>query len=149
MKNLFEKETLSEIEARISSLTPSSARQWGKMNVGQMLAHCRVSLQAATGEKDFPRLLIGKIFGRFARPQIMQEKPFPHNSPTNPGFIITGETEFETERNKLLETINRFHEGGEIKCTSKPHSFFGNLTPLEWARLMYKHIDHHLRQFGV
>ena len=45
--------------------------------------------------------------------------------------------------------IDRFAAAGPKGCTTHPHSFFGPLTPDEWAILMYKHLDHHLRQFGV
>jgi Protein of unknown function (DUF1569) len=44
---------------------------------------------------------------------------------------------------------DRFAKGGAEGCTKHPHNFFGKLTPLEWATGMYKHLDHHLRQFGA
>jgi hypothetical protein len=45
--------------------------------------------------------------------------------------------------------IDRFAAAGPQGCTTHPHAFFGSLTPDEWAILMYKHLDHHLRQFGA
>jgi len=54
-----------------------------------------------------------------------------------------------TERERLSGLIDKFAAGGAAGCTKNPHSFFGRLTPEEWAILMYKHLDHHLRQFGV
>ncbi len=49
----------------------------------------------------------------------------------------------------LSRLIDKFAAGGAAGCTKNPHSFFGKMTPEEWAILMYKHLDHHLRQFGV
>jgi transposase InsO family protein len=53
------------------------------------------------------------------------------------------------ERGRLSGLIDKFAAGGAAGCTKNPHSFFGKVTPEEWAILMYKHLDHHLRQFGV
>jgi hypothetical protein len=149
MKNLFDKPAFDEIVERINKLSPGSQRQWGKMNVDQMLAHCVISLQAASGEKYFPPRLIGKLIGRFLKFTIMKERPVPKNSPTNPAFVITETAGFEKEKERLLQLVNNFHTGGEAKCTTNPHSFFCKLTPVQWGTLMYKHLDHHLKQFGV
>ena len=61
----------------------------------------------------------------------------------------TDERDFMLERQRLRESIDRFASGGSGICTKHPHFFFGPLTPVEWAVLMYQHLDHHLRQFGV
>jgi Protein of unknown function (DUF1569) len=149
MKKLFDKEAYEEIAGRINRLSPETQRHWGKMSVDQMLAHCTITLQTAKGEKYYPQLLIGRLIGRFLRGSIMKEDPFSKNSPTNPAFKVSDSRDFEAEKSKLLLNLKEFHEGGESKCTVKPHSFFGKLTPVEWGTLMYKHLDHHLRQFGV
>ena len=65
MKNLFDKKCTTEIISRIHNLTPTSQRLWGKMEVDQMLAHCRKTLEMATGDKVLPRVLIGKLIGLF------------------------------------------------------------------------------------
>jgi hypothetical protein len=77
------------------------------------------------------------------------EKPFPKNSPTDRTFIITDPRKFEDEKAILIEHIQAFSNGGPHACTRHPNPFFGKLTPDEWARGQYKHIDHHLQQFGV
>lgn len=64
------------------------------------------------------------------------------------GFIVQDERELEAERARLLGLIDRFAAGPQA-CTRHPHSFFGKMQPDEWATLMYKHLDHHLRQFSV
>ncbi len=148
MKNLFEKNTLTEILQRCEKLQPSAQRQWGKMDVAQMLAHCCATMEVATGQKFPPRLFIGKLIGRFAKPSFIGEKPFPHNSPTDKSFIVTDVRDFKKEKERLVQLVKQFAEGGAAKCTKHPHSFFGSLTPQEWSIGMYKHLDHHLRQFG-
>jgi LPS sulfotransferase NodH len=62
---------------------------------------------------------------------------------------VTDERDLEAERRRLLDLVERFAAAGPAGCTTHPHSFFGRLTPREWAVLMYKHLDHHLRQFGA
>lgn len=148
MNNLFNKKDVSEILARIDRLTPTSQRQWGKMNVGQMLAHLNTSLETAMGLNSPKRLLIGRILGPFVKSNYLSEKPLGKNAPTDKFYIFTDNREFEKEKAKAIELLNRFFEGGSTKCTTKPHSFFGILTPDEWALSQWKHFDHHLRQFN-
>jgi hypothetical protein len=71
------------------------------------------------------------------------------NSPTVPDLVIAEERDLDTERDRLTSLIDRFVAAGPAGCTTHPHSFFGRMTPREWAILMYKHLDHHLRQFGA
>lgn len=149
MKNLFEADTTEEIISRIDKLQPNTQRQWGKMDVAQMMAHCSATLEVASGRVVLPRLFIGRILSPFVRPVFTNEKPFSKNSPTDKHFLITDKRDFAQERNQLKTHVRQFHEGSEAKCTQHPHSFFGPITPQEWARGMYKHLDHHLRQFGV
>lgn len=148
MKNLFDQTDVSEILARIDQLAPTSQKQWGKMNVGQMLAHLNTSLETALGLNSPKRLLIGRILGPLAKANYLSEKPLGKNSPTDKFYVVTDNREFDREKAKAIELITRFFEGGSTKCTTHPHSFFGKLTPQEWARSQWKHVDHHLRQFN-
>jgi Protein of unknown function (DUF1569) len=149
MKNLFEKETTNEIVARIDQLQPTTQRQWGKMDVAQMLAHCATTMDMASGRLNTPRIFIGRLIGSVARPIFTNEKPFSKNSPTDKKLRIADPRDFARERERLKQNVLEFHRGGEAKCTRHPHPFFGRLSPQDWARGMYKHLDHHLRQFGV
>jgi len=149
VKNLFEAYTTEEIISRIDKLQPNTQRQWGKMDAPQMMAHCSATLEVASGRVVLPRLFIGRILGPFVRPVFTNEKPFSKNGPTDKHLLITDKRDFGQEQNQLKTHVRQFHEGGEAKCTKHPHSFFGPITPQEWARGMYKHLDHHLRQFGV
>jgi hypothetical protein len=79
------------------------------------------------------------------------DKPMRRNSPSSPELFLADPTQgdFERERAQLMQAIDRFATAGAVGCTQHPHPFFGPLQPQQWAILMYKHVDHHLRQFGV
>ncbi len=96
------------------------------------------------------RILIGRLLGPLAKKSlIVNGEPMRRNSMTDKSVIVADERDFTVERQRLLEAIDRFATGGPRICTKHPHFFFGPLTPVEWASLMYQHLDHHLRQFGV
>jgi hypothetical protein len=147
MKNLFEREAVDELLARIDQLQPTSQRQWGKMEVAQMIAHCSAALDMASGRLNPPRMLLGRLIGPLVKPVYTNEKPFSPNSPTDKRLIVSDQRDFTREQEQLRAKVRQFHEGGEGLCTKHPHPFFGVLTPQQWSRGMYKHLDHHLRQF--
>jgi hypothetical protein len=150
MKSLFESGCIDEVQQRLSRLQPDQPRRWGAMNPAQMLAHCSLGLEMAAGEIRPPRALMGRILGPVVKPIAFREKePMRRNSPTSKELVIKGDRDFETERKRLSGLIDRFAAAGPAGCTAHPHAFFGSLTPDEWAVLMYKHLDHHLRQFGA
>ena len=151
MESLFEAKRVKELEQRLLRLTPDSQQLWGKMNPAQMLAHCCLGLEMAAGEIRPRRALMGRVLGPVIKPMAFREdEPMRRNSPTSKELLIIGdERDFETERKRLRGLIDRFAAAGAAGCTSHPHAFFGSLTPDEWAILMYKHLDHHLRQFGA
>jgi hypothetical protein len=149
MKNLFQREALDEVISRIDMLQPSTQHQWGKMDVAQMMAHCSAALDIASGRLNPPRIFIGRVLGPFFKAIYTNEKPLSKNSPTDPKLVVSDKRDFSREREQLKLRVRQFYEGGEAKCTRHPHPFFGAFSPQEWSRGMYKHLDHHLRQFGV
>ena len=151
MKNLFDAAMANQVKSGMEKLEPQSARLWGTMTPGQMLAHCSVSLQWAVGEVVPDRSPLPlRLIGRLVKPMVFRnEDPLRKNSPTAKSLIVTNEPDLGEERLRLSGLIDRFVAGGAAACTKNPHSFFGKMTPEEWAILMYKHLDHHLRQFGV
>jgi hypothetical protein len=149
MKSLFVREDRDAILARVAALQPGSQRLWGKMDPAQMLCHCSRALETGTGDRPMKQALIGKILMPFIRSSILGEKPFGKNSPTDPSFVVADAREFEAERRKLVDLIDRFVERGEASAGAQMHSFFGKMTGREWGELMYKHLDHHLQQFGA
>ena len=149
MKSIFEQSALDDVGRRIDSLSAGSQHLWGKMGVAQMLAHCSTTLEVAAGRRTARRLLIGRLIGPFFKKRFYDDSEFTRNSPTHPTFVVADERDFAAEKQRILRLAREFSEGGEVKCTTLPHSFFGDLTPREWGIGMYKHLDHHLRQFGA
>jgi Protein of unknown function (DUF1569) len=149
LKNLFDKDAHTEITDRINSLSPQSQRQWGKMNVAQMLAHCKEAFKVPLRDKKIPRMFIGLLIGWAFKNKLYNDEPWKRNLPTAPNFIIKDERDFEKEKLELTGLINQFYNGGPQKVGRFPHPMFGSFTSSQWGRAMYKHIDHHLMQFGA
>lgn len=150
METLFEPGRVEEVKLRVQKLRPESERLWGKMKPEQMLAHCTAGLAMAMGEIRPPRALIGRLIGpAVKRVALRDEEPMRRNSPTARELVIGDNCDFAAESERLCAAIGWFAAAGPVGCTAHPHAFFGRLTPEEWAVLMYKHLDHHLRQFGA
>ncbi len=149
MNYLFDAQKSSDIISRINQLSPQSKALWGKMNVSQMLAHCQPPLQVAMGETMLKRNLFGFLFGKKAKKTVVSDKPYKRGLPTAPSFIVKDERNFQSEKQKLVQLITRFSSGGPAVLTKDPHPFFGKMTVEEWDKSQWKHLDHHLQQFGV
>lgn len=150
MKSLFEESTRLEIVKRIDSVSRQSARQWGKMNVSQMLSHCGHGLDMAMGTINPRRVFLGKILGPLFKHKYSDDSSIGKNSPTSNELITTAYSpDFEKEKDRLKDLVTRFSNNGEAGVTKHPHPFFGPLTPAEWGKGMYKHLDHHLKQFSA
>ena len=151
MKNLFEAASVEEVKQRVAQLRPDSERLWGTMNAAQAVAHCSAGLELAVGDRIAPKVAFPlRIIGRIIKPMALgNNEPMRRNSPTTKDLLVCDERDLGTEQKRLRGLIDRFATAGPERCTTHPHSFFGRLTPGEWAELMYKHLDHHLRQFGV
>ena len=149
MKNLFDKPAYNEITERVNRLSPGSKAQWGKMTVSQMLAHCKEAFKVPLSDKKLPRMFVGILLGWLFKSKLYNEEPWKRNLPTAPNFIIKGDRDFEKEKTELMELVNKFYNAGPSGITKYPHPFFGKFTPEQWGKSMYKHMDHHLMQFGV
>jgi hypothetical protein len=148
MRTLFDPTDLDSIVTRLRELQPANTRLWGKMNGSQMMSHCSAVLETAVGITPRRQALLGRIITPFIRSAVLGEKPFGRNSPTDPKFVMSDERDFEAERKRLLDLIALFVSRGPDQAGRATHSFFGKLTGAEWGVLSYKHLDHHLRQFG-
>lgn len=150
MKNLYQADILQEVKGRITRLSPNSQQQWGAMSAAQAAAHCSAAMEWAVGDRVPPRMFVGQIIGRMIKPMVLKDGvPMRRNSPTAKDLLVQDDRNLGEEQARLCQLIDRFGAAGPIGCTTHAHSFFGRLTPEEWAILMYKHLDHHLRQFGA
>ena len=146
--NLFEPAATQEILTRMHEVKATTPPNWGKMNAAQMMAHCQAPFKAYFGEIKTRRGLMGILFGKMAKKKLFSDKPWPKGLPTDKKFIVKDEREFATEKEKLVGYINHFTKEG-YTLTTFVHPFFGKMSSQEWAVLVYRHLDHHLRQFGV
>ncbi|PNY80962.1 DUF1569 domain-containing protein [Deinococcus koreensis] len=146
--HLFQPGISTDLLRRLETLAPSSPALWGEMDVAQMLAHVAANLRLALNRQTTAQTLLGRLFGSFAKRRILKDG-VPRNVPTLPSLKVSDHRHFEQESEGLKLELERFIQAGEAGITRQPHSFFGRLTPQEWARLQYVHIDHHFRQFGV
>ena len=150
MKNIFTKEVTAEVVARIDRLTSETQPIWGKMSVAQMLAHCCVTYEMVYTDKH-PR---PNAFTRFMMKTLIKnivtsEKPYVKNGRTAKQFVISDDKNFETEKKRLIDFITKTQQLGEQEFEGKESHSFGKLTTQEWNNMFYKHLNHHLTQFGV
>lgn len=149
MDTLFSTKTTADIIQRIHQLERTSLPKWGEMSVTQMLAHCQVGFKVATGELQLKRSFTARIIGPFAKMVVLNNKPFKQNLPTAKEFMVDDYRDFEYEKQALIQMIEHFCLKGEKGVTTLPHPLFGKMKPEEWSKSLWKHLDHHLRQFGV
>ena len=150
MKTLFEKETCDELFVRLGNVRPECQRQWRKMSPSQMMEHtARVLEMATSDDQPLKQIFLGKSLGWIFKKGFLGEKPFGKNAPTGPDYVIKDEPELEPTRERLKEMITKFHSLGPASLDGNVHPFFGPLTGKQWGETQYKHVDHHLRQFGL
>jgi hypothetical protein len=149
MKNLFDETAYAEIVMRLKSVEPGSPRHWGKMDVAQMLAHCKAAFKVPLSDKKLPRMFLGVLLGWLIKSKMYDDQPWKKNLPTSPEFVMKEPKNFEEEKAQLTALVEQFHRAGPDGITKFPHPFFGHFTPEQWGKSMYKHLDHHLKQFGV
>lgn len=148
--SLYEKQTLDELLTRIEKLSPEFRPLWGKMNVAQMLAHNNVAFDITYGRTPASyNFLMRWMLKTFVKPIVTGDKPYEKNSRTAPVFVVSDERDFVKEKAELVTNFKRFHADGAAAYEGKESASFGKMTSQEWSTQFWKHMDHHLRQFGV
>ena len=150
MKNVFNEHDSKELTDRINKLSPATQALWGKMSVDQMLAHCNVTYELVYDNKHpktnpFKKLLLKLLVKNY----VVTEKMYKKNSPTAPEFVVKDSKNFEVEKKRLIDHIQKTLQLGETHFDGKESHSFGKLNKSEWNNMFYKHLDHHLSQFGV
>lgn len=147
-KNLFADTCITELKNRIDSLDDLTKAHWGVMNVSQMFAHCSEVLKNALGESQQKRKLIGYIAAPFLKHRFYDSEPYKKKGGPST-FMISEKKDFELEKRNLIKLIVEFNRIDREKLKKSVHPILGKFTPEQWAIGQYKHLDHHLRQFGV
>ena len=147
MNSIFDKTGNETIIARINTLTPESQAKWGKMSVDQMLKHTNEAIIVAFGENDLKVNFLFRLLGRMMKNKVFNSD-FKKNSPTAKEFIFTDQYDFEHSKNVLITNFSRFADGHR-SIQLMNHPFWGKMTYEDWNKLMWNHMDHHLKQFGA
>lgn len=150
MENLFNQKDYEKIIQRFNSITPLSDRVWGKMDVNQMVVHLKDQLDIALGIKAAKAqgpLILRTTVGRWLVLYVLPWRKGKEVTPKEMDASINGMiiTDFESDKHLLLMRIKQF----TVASGFSPHPFFGKLGKKDWGRLAWKHINHHLLQFGA
>ncbi len=150
MQNIFSAPVADAVTSRINNLNANTQPKWGKMSVDQMLAHCNVTYEMVYDDihpkpNAFKRFLLKS----FVKNLVVSETPYKRSSPTAPQFIIKGDKDFGKEKARLIGYIDKTSKLGAAHFDGKESLSFGKMTTTEWNNMFYKHLDHHLTQFGV
>jgi hypothetical protein len=150
VKSIWKPEDVKEMVKRIDTLGPDTRPKWGTMSVGQMLAHCNVSYELVYEDKHpKPNAFLRFILKALVKNTVVNEKPYKHNTRTGPQFVIKESKEFAAEKDRLVAYVLRTQQLGESHFHGKASHSFGPLQAQEWNNMFYKHLDHHLSQFGA
>ncbi len=151
--NVFDKDESIKLVGRVNSLNAESKASWGNMNVAQLMAHCNVTYDYVFEPNKYEKPSGFKkwMIKTFVKGSVLGPKPYKRNSPTAPDFKAAGESSanFDIEKDKLIGNIIKVQDLGESHFDGAESHSFGQLNIEEWNTMFYKHLDHHLTQFGV
>jgi len=147
MKSVLNESAREELIGRIRTLNDSSKARWGKMNVYQMVHHCVLCEEMYLGKTAHKRSFMGRLFGKRGLKNILNEgKPFPKSAPTADAFKVRERSgDVEAEKERWIALLGKYKNYPDDYV----HWFFGKMTREQVGRFVYKHNDHHLRQFGT
>ena len=146
MDSIFEKKIAQRFINRIDILTSNSTGNWGEMSVSQMLAHCSAAFE---DNSSGPNLITRLILRSFVRKIVIGNRPYKKNMKTAEAFVVTDDRDFNEEKMRLIRSIEKIQELGTKYFENRKHPVFGNITIKEWNIFFSKHLNHHLKQFGV
>jgi hypothetical protein len=147
MGSIYNKADNEAIIARIHSLSPESKALWGKMSVDQMCKHSNAVILISFGKQGLKTNFLLRILGKLLKNKAFNND-FGKNSPTGKELKFEGSYDFESSRNEFAENFSQFTKGTQV-IKVMDHPFWGKMTHEDWDKLMWRHTDHHLRQFGV
>jgi len=147
---LYDPAVYQECLTRIESINEGNTPEWGEMSAAQMFSHCSAILDVANGKELKGTPFIAKLLKGYIKKMVYNEKPYPKNSKTHPQYQMQGTTpEFEAEKQRLTSTITKFHTTDPEVAAKIKHPLFGYAPRDKKGWGMFKHLDHHLTQFGV
>jgi hypothetical protein len=106
-------------------------------------------MDVAFGNLNLKANFVMQLLGKMMKNKIINSPEFKKNSPTAPAFIRNEPCNFEQSKAELIQKFSRFSNEGTAVIKTHKHPFFGEMNDTEWDKLIWMHMDHHLRQFGV
>lgn len=147
MKSIYNSNDNQELVNRINQINSESKPLWGKMSADQMCEHCLLTSNVAFGKQELKINFLMKLVGKMMKNKVFNSE-FKKNSPTAPEFIVKNSVDLDKSKAELIKNIQLLQEG-QKNITVMNHPFWGKMTYEDWDKLMYNHMDHHLKQFGV
>ena len=147
MRTIWRVPDRRRLQVRLATLKPDAQRRWGSMTAPQTVAHLADAARMALGELPCgsKRLPI-RYFP--LKQLIIYWLPFPKGAPTAPELVGRGPLSWGTEVAELNALVDRLAAEPPDRIWPE-HPAFGRLSRRAWGVLIYRHMDHHLRQFGV
>jgi hypothetical protein len=150
LENIYDATEMAQLQNRINKLSENSIPLWGKMSVDQMLAHCNVAFEMTYDTNHAkPNFFVGFILKNFIKNGVVGPVPYKRNSGTAPAFVIKDKRDFAKEKERVINYLNKTQALGKEHFHNKESLNFGKLSSGQWSTMFYKHLDHHLTQFGV
>ncbi|WP_264558413.1 DUF1569 domain-containing protein [Flavobacterium sp. N2270] len=147
MKSIYNSNDNQELVNRINQINSESKPLWGKMSADQMCEHCLLTSNVAFGKQELKINFLMKLVGKMMKNKVFNSE-FKKNSPTAPEFIVKNSVDLDKSKTELIKNIQLLQDG-QKNITVMNHPFWGKMTYEDWDKLMYNHMDHHLKQFGV
>ena len=148
MKTVFDPGVREELIGRIGALSASDRALWGKMDVCQMVRHLVLSQEWILGGKRLKRVFLGRLLGGVILKKMLKDEFLRKNTPTMPELIVRDtDIDLPGER-EMLAGLMRGYGKYAYPASGFIHPFFGRMTEEQIGYFVYKHVDHHLRQFG-
>lgn len=148
-KYIYEENTYTKVLERLDKVNPNTQAVWGKMNPAQMFAHCAEAQEVLNGTKGLKTPFIVKLFRSFIKKLVLSEKPYKRGIKTARQYMISPNIDFQESKKHLLQSLDIFKKQSKGESEGKIHPLFGYMTREEKGWASYKHLDHHLQQFGV
>lgn len=147
MPSIWNEADRRSLDNRLQAMQAGNKATWGQMSLKEMLDHLAKSLGIATGEtKCAPKS--GPFRYWPIRVLIIHVVPWPKGAPTAPELLVKTHGDWQQNRKAVREAITRIG-ALDSSATLHEHPAFGRISRHSWGVLMYRHVDHHLRQFGV
>ena len=148
-KSLYDSQVYQECVDRINIITEDTKPIWGSMDDAQMMSHCAEVQAVMNGKPLVGTPFIIKLFKGFVKKMVINEVPYRKHTKTHPQYFQRSDKDFSTEKRRLLIELDKFVNMDKQTAIGIKHSLFGTMTLEERGWSTYKHLNHHLMQFGV